>query len=173
MLPDRTIPRPTFAQVFSSAAEHEVLHWIQHQSTVLPDDQYTEFVKTLPTGPLTLRDLLLSLATETKKDAFSYASALKDKLGWPVDTTLVEIFTSQIKMTDRKHLREQTMAWVMKTGTRWKLPVGTTKDIRDPQVSYMRAAKVVSIDKVTASAVIEFINDPKRTMTVYAEDIAA
>ena len=160
MLPDRTIARPTFARVFADTAAKEVTNWLASH----PDFDTSHFSNVIPA-------VLESLATETKKDAFAYCEALKTKLGWPSDELLVGIFTSLIKLVDRKSLRSAEMDWVMKTGMRWTIPVGGTTHIMCPKNRYHREAKVISIDAVTASATMEFVNGEKDTVKVLTENL--
>lgn len=173
MIPDRTTPRPNFAPVFAEVVAPDVLYWISTRQNDLDADTYRTFIDSLPSGQVTIADLLTSLATETNRDAFAYCEALKNKLDWPVNTELVEIFKRNISMTERKHLRERTMDWVMRTGHRIRLNVGETGEFMDPIRRYKRQGKVIAVDKVTASATIEFILDTKGTQTVYAESLSA
>lgn len=160
MLPDRSIPRPTFAPVFAAVATKEVSNWLASH----PDFDSSHFANVV-------EGILTALATETKKDAFAYCETLKTKFEWPVDETLVGIFTSLIKHTDRKALRSAEMDWVMKTGMRWTVPVGDTTHIMCPKNRYHREAKVISIDAVTASATMEFVHGEKDTVKVLTENL--
>lgn len=166
MLPDRSIPRPNFHQVFAATATPEVLFWISSQ-TELDKEGHAKFVASLPDAASgrTVTDLLEALsAGAPRRDSFAYCEALKNVLSWPVNGTLVEILARVIKDTEDKHLRTRTIEWVMKTGTRFDRQPGTEVKFHDPDRRMNRSGKVISIDRPTATGIIETADNKRATI---------
>lgn len=164
-LPVRSIPRPSFAAVFSEYAEPEVLFWISEQRDSLDKAAYQAFINTLPQAGASpsFRDLLLSLAAGAKReDAFAYCEELKSVLDWPVDAELVAIFTRIIKDTRARHLRTKTIEWVMATGTRFNAKPGTEVTFFDDSRRSNRRGTVVSVDRPIATATVKLATDEQR-----------
>lgn len=170
-LPNKSIPRPTFARAFADAATPEVLYWIAEQ-TGLKGKEYRAFISTLPqqtTDGRNLTDLLESLASHpelhaARRDGFAYCEMLKKTLNWPVNATLVEIMTRVIKDTQKVHLRARTVEWMMQTGYRFHAPVGRTVKFYDPEQRVNRSGKVLSVDRLIASATVATENSGDRTV---------
>jgi len=166
MLPDRSIPRPNFHKVFAEAATPEVLYWISSQ-TELEKDAQAAFVASLPdpASGHNITDLLESLSAGAKRrDSFAYCECLKNILAWPVNGTLVEIMARVLHDTETKHLRSRTIDWVMRTGTRFNLAPGSEVKFHDPNKRMNRTGKVISVDRPTASAVIETTDTQRQTI---------
>jgi hypothetical protein len=172
-LPDTTIPRPTLATVFADAVEPEVLNWIAELKLRLPLKDYKRLIDSLPKpGDVpAFRDIFVSLATFHTADAFTFCTELKRVLDWPVDGELAAIFARVLKDSRDRNLRRRTIDWMMQTGMRFPHAKGSKVTVYDTARRYNRRAKVISVDRLTASATVEF--EDETTQLVVAERLVA
>lgn len=168
MIPDRSIPRPTFADVFADESFPGVDIWINNLAGKI--DAYTlqKFKEGLPDGDRNLRDLLRALANGAKSP-LAMIHNLQNTLDWPVDDDLYTILKSAVTIVEASALRRRTTEWVMKTGTRFNPKVGDRVTFFDVNMNAHRGGTVRTIDKPIATAIVE-VGDVK--VAVEAERVA-
>lgn len=174
MLPVTNIPRPTLASVLAEVVEAEVLLWISHSEKRIGTDAYKAFIATLPEPDQFIRLLHSAAARRDTPDAFAICEDLKSVLDWPVDGELAAIFVEGIRETKTRALRTKTIEWVMKTGRRFNHKGGDEVVYHDKSMDTHRKGKVISVDRPTASATIEYGPDDSRAhKVILAEELVA
>lgn len=169
MLPDRSLPRPTFADVFADESLSGVESWIKGLESKIDAYRYSQFKSGLPDGDRTLRDLLLSLAQGTQSP-LTMVSNLQTVLAWPVDDDLYAALKSATVYVESSTLRRRTIEWVMKSGMRFHPKAGEEVTFFDTTRNTNRRGKIASVDRPVAAAVVQ-VGDTK--IVVEAERIVA
>jgi len=168
-LPDRSVRRPTFAEVFADASLPGVSAWIDGLKGKIDPYLYDKFKASLPDGKDgTLLGLLTALAHKSKSPLVM-VNDLQTVLDWPVNDDLYDILKSHATYVDAVTLRRQTIEWVMKTGTRFNPKVGEQITFYDTTKNMHRGGTVKSVDKPIATAIVQ-VGDVK--VAVEAERVA-
>lgn len=171
MLPDRSILRPTFADVFADESLSGVEKWIDGLKGRITPYAYDTFRKSLPDGEDgTLHGLLKALAHKANISPLAMVNDLQSVLDWPVDDDLYAILKSHVSTVMSSVLRRRQIEWVMKSGTRFNPKSGDSITFYDTSKNANRRGKVLAVDRPVASAIVE-VGETK--VTVEAERIVA
>lgn len=168
--------RPTVATVFVSQALAPTKAWLDRALTKLPKADAEKIAADFGTtqdeilGQMLVAALAQGESTDNS-DGYALAHNFETSLGWPADFALASLFDDALNAARGAALRYTTMAWVMRTGTRFGGVAGHTVTFRHEGTQ--RTGKIVSVDKTLAQARVDLFGAPYATpaIIVFAETV--
>ena len=164
--PEIPLARPT-------AQDREVCHYTADACAGM----FRQWFKEVGRNPPDKLVFQLMNAMVASEDAFRMALGVTSQYKWPGDEELVKVF-KKTKPFRREAVDRLTARWVMAHGIRFKANVGDTVSFKQRDENGMmlrRSGEVITIDKLTASAVVRLMwSGPlNRAQHVKAEELTS